>query len=96
MNAADSEREELAEFLTQPVVLDTRGPLLYLGTLSAAGDCFWTLVDADVHDLTDSNTSKELYILESAKHGVRKNRTSVHVRKAEIVSISKLSDVVLY
>ncbi len=96
MTDSDTERTELADFLEQEVVLDTRGELLYVGRLTAIGDAFYTLSDADVHDLTDSNTSKEVYIMETAKHGVRTNRSSVHVRKAQVISLSKLSDVVCY
>jgi hypothetical protein len=91
-----AEKEELAPFLDQNVVLDTRGELLYIGKLKAAGDWFLELVEADVHDLHESRTSKELYVLEAAKFGVKKNRHSVHVRKVEVVSISRLSDVVIY
>lgn len=91
-----SEREELAPFVDQDVVLDTRGELLYIGKLKHAGDWFLELVDADVHDLMESRTSKELYILEAAKFGIKKNRHSVHVRKVEVVSISRLADVIIY
>jgi hypothetical protein len=90
------EREELQGFVDQDVVLDTRGELLYVGKLRHVGEWFLELVDADVHDLMESRTSKELYILEAAKFGIKKNRHSVHVRKVEVVSISKLSDVIIY
>ena len=96
MMESELERAELKDFLTQTVVLDTRGPLLYLGTLDSIGEAFFTLTNADVHDMASATKSKEVYIMESAKHGVRTNRASVHVRKTQIVSISKLSDVVLY
>jgi hypothetical protein len=92
----EAERESLSDVFDKDVVLDTRGPLLYIGTLKAIGVCFYTLVDADVHDIADSSTSKEVYIMEAAKHGVRKNRESVLVRKTEIVSLSLLGDVVKY
>lgn len=91
-----TERDELVAFVDQNVVLDTRGELLYVGKLKAVGEWFLELVDADVHDLMESRTSKELYILDAAKFGVKKNRHSVHVRKVEVVSISRLSDVILY
>ena len=91
-----SERDELESFLTQPVVLDTRGDLIYIGDLEAVGDWFLVLTNADVHDLQSTRTSKELYVMDSAKHGVKKNRERVHVRKSEVVSISKLSDVTIY
>jgi hypothetical protein len=91
-----TEKDELAPFVDQDVVLDTRGQLLYIGKLKVAAEWFLELVEADVHDLAESRTSKELYVLEAAKFGVKKNRHSVHVRKVEVVSISKLSDVVIY
>ena len=93
---SDTEKEELAPFIGQDVVLDTRGALLYIGKLKHAGDWFLELVDADVHDLEESRTSKELYVLDASKYGIKKNRHSVHVRKVEVVSISKLSDVIHY
>ena len=54
------------------------------------------LEDADVHDVIAGRTSKEIYILESAKYGVKKNRHKVHVRKNEVVSLSALSDIIEY
>lgn len=91
-----SDKDELTDFVDQDVVLDTRGDLIYLGRLVAVRDWFFELADADVHDLQSTRTSKELYIMESAKHGVRKNRASVMVRKVEVVSLSKLQDVIQY
>lgn len=91
-----TEQEEIAPFVGQDVVLDTRGELLYIGRLAKAGDWFLELADADVHDLAASRTTKELYIMDAAKHGVKKNRKLVHVRKIEVVSMSRLSDVIIY
>ena len=34
--------------------------------------------------------------MDAAKHGVKKNRKLVHVRKIEVVSLSRLSDVIIY
>lgn len=90
------EQAELEDLMHREVVLDTRGPLLYLGTLASVGDCFYTLRDADVHDMQSSGASKEIYIMETAKHGIRVNRANVFVRKAEIVSLSLLADVIRY
>lgn len=91
-----SDRDELAEFVGQDVVLDTRGELLYVGRLAKVGDWFLTLEEADVHDLPTSRTSKEVYLIEAAKYGIKKNRHGVAVRKSEVVSISLLSQVILY
>ena len=47
-----------------------------------------------VHDLRDSTTTRELYVLDSKRHGTRSNRTRVLVRREEIVSLSALDDVI--
>jgi small nuclear ribonucleoprotein (snRNP)-like protein len=91
-----SDAQELDGFMGKEVVLDTRGAILYLGKLAKALDHFYELVDADVHDVVEGRTSKELYVMEARKHGVKKNRKSVYVRKAEIISISRLEDVIEY
>ncbi len=87
---------ELDGFINKDVVLDTRGAILYLGKLVHVYEHFYELADADVHDVLEGRTAKELYIMEARKHGVKKNRKSVYVRKAEIVSISRLEDVIEY
>ena len=77
----------------QIVVLDTQGTILYVGTLEAvAGDCL-VLVNADVHDSTESRASKELYLLETRELGVRTNRRRVVVDRRVIISASLLTDV---
>ena len=95
-DAPQTEREELAKFVGQEVVLDCRGDIAYLGRLDRIGDWFLELSDADVHDMESSRTTKEIYVMEAAKHGIKKNRTAVHVRKTEVVSISLLKDVIVY
>lgn len=91
-----TEKAELNKFVGQDVVLDCRGEIAYIGRLFAVGDWFLELTDADVHDMDSSRTSKEIYVMEAAKHGIKKNRHSVHVRKTEVVSISLLQDVIQY
>jgi small nuclear ribonucleoprotein (snRNP)-like protein len=93
---SNSDATELEGFLNVDVVLDTRGDIIYLGKLNKILDNFYELVDSDVHDVVVGRTSKELYIMDARKHGVKKNRARVYVRKVEIVSISRLSDVLEY
>jgi hypothetical protein len=90
------EKDELADYVGKNVVLDTRGELLYIGRLEKVSEWFFELAEADVHDLMATRTSKELYVMEAAKYGVKKNRKSVVVRKVEVVSISRLDDVIQY
>ncbi len=94
MSGGDS--AELEPFLGQDVVLDTRGELLYIGKLAKIGEWFLTLEEADVHDLPSSRTSKEVYLIEAAKFGIKKNRHQVLVRKSEVVSFSPLDKVIKY
>jgi hypothetical protein len=75
------------------VVLDVNGMYVYLGTLTEWDEKYLTLEPADVHDLRDTATSRERYILESRRHGLRANRQRVHVRWSEVVSFSALEDV---
>jgi len=91
-----SEAESLKEFMNKVVILDTSTSYFYVGSLAGVDDWYYILTDADVHDHSESISSKELYIMESKQFGVRKNRSKVLVKKSEIISISLLSDVIDY
>lgn len=82
------------DLLGRILVLDLSSPYVILGTLVSATTGFITLDEADVHDLRDSKTTRELYVLESRRHGVRCNRKRVSVSGREIVGVSRLDDVV--
>ncbi len=88
------EIEPLEPFLGQVVVLDTQGPLVYIGTLQRITAGTVLLVDADVHDTNDSRASKDLYLVETRDLGVRSNRSLVIVMRRQIASVSLLQDVV--
>jgi small nuclear ribonucleoprotein (snRNP)-like protein len=75
------------------VVLDASSQYVYVGTLREVDDHYLILTSADVHDLRDTNTNREIYVLDSKRHGVRSNRKRVLVRRDEIVSLSALDDV---
>lgn len=77
------------------VVLDMLSPFVYLGRLKAHDDRFLTLEQADVHDLRDTTTTRELYILESRRFGIRSTRERVLVKLDEVVSVSALEDVIV-
>ena len=76
------------------VVLDTQGPLIYIGTLARVTAAWVEMSDADVHDTNDSRASKDLYLVETRDLGVRVNRTRVVVMRAQIASVSLLKEVV--
>jgi hypothetical protein len=62
--------------------------------LAALHEHFLELHDADVHDLRDTQTSRENYIAASVATGIKRNRKRVLVSRSEIVAISRLSDIV--
>jgi hypothetical protein len=80
-------------FLGQEIVVDLASPYVILGTLQSAERQGVVLIDADVHDLRDSKSTRELYVLEARRHGIRTNRRQVWVATREIVSLSPLADV---
>jgi hypothetical protein len=84
----------LQDFLGQSVVIDLRGPFVCLGTLRQADDLWLDLVNADFHDLRDTQSTRELYVAESRATGVKRNRKRVLVVRADVIAVSLLEDVV--
>jgi hypothetical protein len=84
------------DLLGEKVVVDSRSRYLYLGTLEKVGGDAIVLTEADVHDTRQSNTTEEVYIIQAVQHGVRVNRERVYVLARDIVSISRLDDVLEY
>jgi len=91
-----SVRSGPADLIGRNVVVDCRGWFIYAGTLESVGEHWLTLADADLHDHRESNSTRDRYIMEIAKHGVRQNRDRVLVRLDMIVSMSALDDVTIY
>ena len=83
----------LEELLGKIIVLDTQGPLIYIGTLDKVTGPFVVLVEADVHDTNDSRATKDLYLVETRDLGVRVNRKRVVIMLGQIASASLLEDV---
>ena len=84
----------LEEFLDQKVVIDFRSQFVCLGTLRTIGEHFLELRNADMHDLRDTDTSRENYVAASVATGIKRNRKRIIVSRAEVVAVSKLDDVV--
>ena len=84
----------LDALLNQRVVVDLSSPYVCLGKLVAYDDHFLDLKNADLHDLRDTDTSRENYVAESVATGLKRNRKRVLVRRDQMVAISLLEDVV--
>jgi hypothetical protein len=84
----------LNEMIDQVVVVDLRSPFVCLGTLKRVDDVYLELVSADLHDLRDTQTSRENYVAASRATGVKRNRKRVLIARGEVVAIARLEDVV--
>ncbi len=89
-------KSTLESLLGNQVVVDVKAPYVYIGILHTVGADALVLADADVHPCEDSQSTREFYVLETKKNGIRANRRMVHVMRTEIVSVSRLTDVVDY
>lgn len=83
----------MESFLNQEVVVDVEAVYVYAGTLVEVTDKTITLANADVHDLRDSETTRERYVLDTKLHGIRANREKVYVSRHQVVSVSLVADI---
>jgi hypothetical protein len=84
----------LEELIGQIVVVDLRGEYVVLGTLARMDERTLELRNADLHDLRDADSTRELYVAEARFTGVQRNRKRVLVARGEVVAVSRLEDVV--
>ncbi len=80
----------LSPYVGKQVIADLDEFFLVLGTLREIGPDHLVFVDADVHDHRESNSTKEVYALESRTIGLRVNRTAVAIPRRRLVAISLL------
>jgi small nuclear ribonucleoprotein (snRNP)-like protein len=84
----------LHELIGQQVIVDLRSPYVCLGTLRRVDELYLELINADLHDLRDTQTTRENYIAASHATGIKRNRKRVLLTRAEVVAVSRLADVV--
>ncbi len=84
----------LEEMIGEKVVVDLRSEYVALGTLLRVDEHFLELRNADLHDLRDTDTTRELYVVESHATGINRNRKRLLIVRAEMVAIARLADVV--
>jgi len=84
----------MLEFLGNEIVVDVQSMFVFLGRLTEVRDKELVLLDADVHDLRDSATTREAYVREARIHGIQPNRRRLLIRMDEVVSLSILRDVI--
>jgi small nuclear ribonucleoprotein (snRNP)-like protein len=84
----------LQELIGETIVVDLRTQYVCLGTLTKFDDHYLELRNADMHDLRDTHTTRELYVVDSKATGIKRNRKRLLVVRAEVVGIARLDDVV--
>ena len=96
MSSSDNKQSSdglLETLLGREVVLDLSSRYVCLGTLTGRDATFLVLENADMHDLRDTTTTRELYVLDAKRHGINSNRRQILVRRDEVVGFSALEDV---
>lgn len=84
----------LDEFLGKAVVVDLRSPYVCLGILHSYDEHFLDMRKADLHDLRDTQTSRENYVAAAVSTGIKKNRRRVILIRGDVVAISRFEDVI--
>jgi small nuclear ribonucleoprotein (snRNP)-like protein len=84
----------LNEFIGQKVVIDLRSEFVCLGTLVGIDEHFLELRNADLHDLRDTDTSRENYVAANVATGIKRNRKRVVVFRSDVVAVALLEDVI--
>ena len=84
----------IQELVGEKVVIDFGGSYVCLGTLVRIDEHFLEVKNADLHDLRDTETSRENYVAASQATGIKRNRKRVLLVRRDIVAIGRLDDVV--
>ncbi len=77
----------------QIVVVDLRSTYVCLGTLASSDELFLELLDADLHDFRDSQATREVYVYDSVRYGIRRNRARVLLRQDDVVAVTRFADI---
>jgi hypothetical protein len=85
--------DPLATLTGQVVVIDLDGPWIAFGRLGAVAGAWIELLDADLHDMREGASSRDVYALETQKLGVRVNRRRVLLPLSQVVAVSRLDDL---
>ena len=89
----NSENSAIDELVGSVVVLDFRSSYVCLGTLVGIDPLFYVLEDADLHDFRDSTATREVYVFDSVRLGIRRNRARVLIRRDEVVALTRFSEI---
>jgi small nuclear ribonucleoprotein (snRNP)-like protein len=83
----------LKPMLGQIVVVDLKSSYVCLGTLVGCDEYYLELRDADLHDFRDSTATREVYVYDSVRFGIRRNRARALIRQDDIVAITPFAEI---
>jgi small nuclear ribonucleoprotein (snRNP)-like protein len=86
----------LESLLGKVVVIDFKSTYVCLGTLVGCDPHFLELRDADLHDFRDSPATREVYVHDSVRLGIRRNRARVLVRRDEVVALTRFDEIATF
>lgn len=92
MGAAN--QDTLESYIGSEVIIDLASPFVCLGRLVAISEHFLELADADLHDLRDTKTTRENYVIAAVHTGIKRNRRRVLIARREVVAVGRAKDVV--
>jgi hypothetical protein len=84
----------LEDYIGHEVVVDLSSPYVCLGILERLDDLCLEMRNADLHDLRDTETTRENYVVSARLTGIKRNRKRVLLMRAQVVAIGRLRDVV--
>jgi small nuclear ribonucleoprotein (snRNP)-like protein len=83
----------LNDLINERVVIDLSSEFVCLGTLVRIDEHFLELKNADIHDLRDTDTSRENYVAASIATGIKRNRKRVMIDRSKVVAVARIEDV---
>jgi hypothetical protein len=86
--------DRASQWIGETVVVDFCSPMVAIGRLTAVDDDLLEMQEADLHDLRDTDTTRELYVVKTARYGVQVNRSTLLVRLHDVLAVARLDDVV--
>jgi small nuclear ribonucleoprotein (snRNP)-like protein len=87
------ESEVLQRLKGKPVVADLDGGFTLYGILEDWDPNYLSFVQADLHDESSANSTRDYYASETKRHGIRVNRQRVFLPQRRIVALALIEDV---
>ena len=74
------------------VVIETRGSLTYVGRYDSEDERGVLMLDVGVHDAAAGGTSREDYVRNSARFGIRSDHKHLVVPADQVIRITRLGE----